>query len=167
MKPKLTIKNLIASTEFCLSDKGTNFPTLIGITDGKAIGTFVEHRLKEFLSNRFEVTIGNSASGIDLPAYEINTDIKVTSAKQPQSSCPFKSVRQKIFGLGYNILIIVYNKIDTAKTCYLNYLNCTFVYASYTADFTMTKRLSEILKDGGNIEDIVVFFMIKLYQVMK
>ena len=39
-----------------------------------------------------------SAKGIDLPSVEINTDIKVTSIKQPQSSCPFKDAKQKIFG---------------------------------------------------------------------
>jgi hypothetical protein len=159
MKQQLTIMTLITSAEeFCFLEKCKNFPELIGITDGKAIGTFVEHRLKQFLSARYKVEIGNSASGIDLPSLEINTDIIVTSIKQPQSSCPFKSARQKIYGLGYNILIITYNKIDTAKACYLNYLHSTFVYARQTADFTMTKRLSEMLKDGANKEDIIGFF---------
>ncbi|MDR1164498.1 MAG: restriction endonuclease [Deltaproteobacteria bacterium] len=159
MRQKLTIDSLItAAKEFCYSEKKKNFPTLIGVTDGKAIGAFVEHRLKEFLFNRYEALIGDSASGIDLPSFDINTDIKVTSIKQPQSSCPFKSARQKIYGLGYNILLIVYNKIDTAKECHLNYLNCTFIYAQHTADFTMTKRLSEMLKDGANVGDIMGFF---------
>jgi hypothetical protein len=112
-----------------------NFPNLIGTTDGKAVGTFVEHRLKEYLSQHYEVVIGNSASGIDLPSPEINTDIKVTSVRQPQSSCPYKSSRQKVYGLGYNLLVIVYDKRETADTCHLKYLNCTFVYASRTADY--------------------------------
>lgn len=58
--------------------------------------------------------MGNSASGIDLP--ELNVDIKVTSIVQPQSSCPFKSARQKIFGLGYSLLVFVYSKTDEPKT---------------------------------------------------
>jgi hypothetical protein len=42
MKQEITIKNLItASKEFCVSEKHKNFPNLIGVTDGKAIGTFV------------------------------------------------------------------------------------------------------------------------------
>jgi hypothetical protein len=59
--------------------------------------------------------IGNAASGIDLPSADILTDIKVTSIKQPQSSCPFKDVKQKIYGLGYNLLVFVYDKKDDKR----------------------------------------------------
>jgi type-2 restriction enzyme nspV len=45
------------------------------------------------LSKKYDLEIGNSAKGIDLPGENINTDIKVTSVKQPQSSCSFKSAR--------------------------------------------------------------------------
>jgi hypothetical protein len=38
--------------------------------------------------------------------------MKVTRIKQPQSSCPFKSARQKIYGLGYSLIVFVYEKID-------------------------------------------------------
>ena len=50
-------------------------------------------------------------------------DIKVTSAKQPQSSARFKSARQKIFGLGYSLLIFVYDKVDdsTNRTANLKF----------------------------------------------
>ena len=52
----------------------------------------------------------------DLPSLDV--DIKVTSIRQPQSSCPFQSARQKIYGLGYHLLIFVYEKSDNdeAKT---------------------------------------------------
>ena len=162
MKEKLTIEKLIeAAKEFCISEGTLNFPELIGVTDGKAVGTFVEHRLKTHLTKRFDVLVGNSASGIDFPSEEINTDIKVTSIKQPQSSCPFKSSRQKIFGLGYNLLVLVYDKKDTADSSYLNFLNCTFIEYSRTADFTVTKRISEMLKDGAIKEDIIGYFVDK------
>jgi hypothetical protein len=58
---------------------------------------------KSTFENKYEVTVGSSAKGIDLPSEDILTDIKVTSNKQPQSSCPFKDAKQKIFGLGYNL----------------------------------------------------------------
>jgi hypothetical protein len=91
MKNKLTIEHLILSTqEFCVLESSISHPELIGVTDGKAVGTFVEKRLQQYLSKRFIVQIGNSAVGIDLPANEINTDIKVTSYRQPQSSCPYR-----------------------------------------------------------------------------
>lgn len=115
--------------------------------------------MKNYLSERFDLTTGNSASGIDLPSEDINTDIKVTSIKQPQSSCPFKSSRQKIFGLGYNLLVLVYDKKDTSDSSYLNFLNCTYIDKARTSDFTTTRRISEILADGGNKEDVIAYFM--------
>ena len=47
---------------------------------------------------------------------ELGVDIKTTSIIQPQSSCPFKSARQKIFGLGYSLLVFVYKKEDNQQT---------------------------------------------------
>jgi hypothetical protein len=40
------------------------------------------------LFQKYEIEVGNSARGIDLPSVE--TDIKATSIAQPQSSCPFQ-----------------------------------------------------------------------------
>ncbi len=67
--------------------------------------------------------------------------MKVTSAKQPQSSCPFKTARQKIFGLGYGLLIFVDQKL--------------------TADFQMTQGILQILVQDGNKEDLIAFFQDK------
>lgn len=104
-----------------------NEPTLYGVTDGKAIGTYLEHKFTSHLLNHYDYAKGNSASGIDIP--DLNVDIKVTSIKQPQSSCPFKSARQKIYGLGYNLLIFVYEKSDDHlnKTGCLNIHHTIFV----------------------------------------
>lgn len=89
---------------------------------------------------------GNSASGIDFPGLFV--DIKVTSVKQPQSSCPFKSARQKIFGLGYALIIFVYEKTDnsTNRTANLNILHTIYVSAERTADFQMTRGIRSILE---------------------
>ncbi|NCR24106.1 MAG: type II restriction endonuclease [Microcystis aeruginosa L111-01] len=84
--------------------------SLYGVTDGKAIGTYLEQKFKLYLKEKYNFLDGNSASGIDFP--DLLVDIKVTSIKQPQSSCPFKSARQKIFGLGYSLIIFVYQKLD-------------------------------------------------------
>jgi len=162
MKAVLTIEKLFEATkDFCITEGNVNFTELVGITDGKAVGTFVEHRLKDYLTARFNVPAGSSASGIDLPSEDINTDIKVTSIKQPQSSCPYKDSRQKLFGLGYNLLVLVYNKQDTSNSSYLNFLNCTFIEDSRTADFTVTKRIIEMLKDGANKDDLIGYFVDK------
>jgi len=111
------------------------------------------------LKDRYELIIGSSAKGIDLPSDDILTDIKVTSNKQPQSSCPFKDAKQKIFGLGYNLLVFVYDKIDDSEsqTATLNFVSCSFVSKERTADFTTTSILNEMKKVGANEDDIVSF----------
>lgn len=160
MKQKLELNMLICEAKkFCEIEGKKNHIQLYGITDGKAVGTYVEHKFKEYLKEKYEFTIGNSASGIDLPDYDINTDIKVTSIKQPQSSCPYKDSKQKIFGLGYNLLVFVYDKIDSENECKLHFINCTFINADRTADYTITKRINEMVKDGANKEDIMGYFI--------
>ena len=57
-------------------------PELFGTTDGKAIGTYIEHAFHGHLRQRYEYTAGSSASGIDFPS--LNVDLKVTSIRQPQ-----------------------------------------------------------------------------------
>ena len=64
-------------------------PSLFGVTDGKAVGTYLEHKFQVLLQSRYGYARGSSAKGIDFP--ELEVDIKVTSVRQPQSSCPFKS----------------------------------------------------------------------------
>jgi len=71
-------------------------PSLFGVTDGKAVGTYLEHKFQTILQEKYGYVRGSSAKGIDFP--EFGVDIKVTSVRQPQSSCPFKSARQKVYG---------------------------------------------------------------------
>ena len=162
MKPKLTIEKLKAEAkQFCLSESKIKNKDLFGVTDGKAVGTYVEHKFQQQLASKYEVVIGSSASGIDLPSADILTDIKVTSIKQPQSSCPFKDAKQKIFGLGYNLLVFVYDKQDdpTTETTVLDFVSCAFVSMERTADYTTTYRLREMISDGANEEDVMAFLM--------
>lgn len=155
---ELKIEDLkIEAKAFCDFMKKENHKTLIGVTDGKAVGTYVEHRFQEYISGKYKVEIGSSAKGIDLPGDGIETGIKVTSIVQPQSSCPFKNARQKIYGLGYNLLVFVYEKVDSPSECRLDFKYCTFIDRSRTADYTITKRLREMLNDDANKEDIMGF----------
>lgn len=157
-KPILTIEDLIQEAKrFCVFMSAENHSELLGVTDGKAVGTYVEHKFQQYLSKYYIVTVGSSAKGIDLPGKNICTDIKVTSIIQPQSSCPFKNARQKIYGLGYNLLVFVYRKVDTENKCHLFFTHCTFIAAARTADFTITRRLREMVQDGANKEDIISF----------
>ncbi|MBC8487071.1 MAG: restriction endonuclease [Bacteroidetes bacterium] len=160
MKKKLTIEKLKAEAKaFCIAESKIKNKDLFGVTDGKAVGTHIEHKFQEHLNKKYKTTIGSSANGIDLPSDDIQTDIKVTSIKQPQSSCPFKDAKQKIFGLGYNLLVFVYEKDDDpkTKTAILDFVSCSFISKERTADFTTTFRLREMVKDKANVEDIVAY----------
>ena len=159
-KPKLSIQKLIAcARQFCEQESKLNNHELFGVTDGKAVGTYIEHKFKEFLCARYDLEVGNSASGIDLPSPEINTDIKVTSIKQPQSSCPFKNAQQKIFGLGYNLLVFVYDKHDNSETntALLDFVSCSFVEEERTADYQTTTTILQMIQNQANADDIFAY----------
>lgn len=95
-KEKLTIDKLIKEAEvFCVEQSKFQHKELYGVTDGKAVGTLIEQKFQKYLNEKYEVTVGSSAKGIDLPSDDIQTDIKVTSIRQPQSSCPFRDAKQK------------------------------------------------------------------------
>ena len=130
-------------------------PTLYGVTDGKAIGTYLEHKFRSRLEAGYAMAPSSSAKGIDFPGLRV--DMKVTAITQPQSSCPFKSARQKIFGLGYSLLVFVYEKKDDpeTKTAILNIMHTVFVEERYTADYVMTKLIRNHLEAGCNVEDLV------------
>lgn len=160
MKPTLTIEKLVQEAQhFCIAQSKFQHKEIYGVTDGKAVGTLIEQKFQKHLHEIYEVTIGSSASGIDLPSADILTDIKVTSIKQPQSSCPFKDAKQKIFGLGYNLLVFVYDKTDhpETKTAKLNFVSCSFIAKERTADYTTTFRLREMVKDKANEADIIAY----------
>lgn len=131
--------------------------TLYGVTDGKAVGTYFEHKFQRFLHTKYEYSEGSSAKGIDFP--DLGVDMKVTSIKQPQSSCPFRTARQKVYGLGYSLLVFVYEKMDNArkKTGNLNVLHTIFVDSSRTADFQTTSGVRQIIENSGNTDDIIAF----------
>ncbi len=59
MRVPLTIERLIQEAKlFCEEQTQLNHTELLGVTDGKAVGTYVEHKFKEHLKQRYEVTIG-------------------------------------------------------------------------------------------------------------
>ena len=133
---------------------------LYGITDGKKVGTYLEKLFQKFLEDKYGyLGTGNSAKGIDLP--ELETDIKVTSIVQPQSSCPYRNARQKIFGLGYNLIVFVYEKKDyidnNQRLCKINFKYTTYIEKYRTADYTTTQMLIKMKNAGANKEDIVSY----------
>jgi hypothetical protein len=158
---KLDIATLChEAQEFSRIESSHPEPSLFGVTDGKAVGTYLEAKFRGYLhAKEYEFELGNAANGLDFPS--LNVDIKVTSIKQPQSSCPFRSIRQKIYGLGYGLLVFVYSKTDdpATRTAILGITDTVFVESEVTADFQMTKGLIEVLDAEGNEDDLASFMM--------
>lgn len=158
--PTLTIPDLLREARVFADFENThNEPSLYGVNDGKAIGTYLERKFARMLALTYDLDTGNAASGIDLPG--LNVDLKTTSIRQPQSSCPFRSARQKVYGLGYHLLVFVYAKTDDAarRTACLAMRHVVFIEAERTADYQMTSALRQILANDGTAEDIVALLL--------
>src|SRR2546423_1121736 len=84
-----------AAKEFVAGLSNVPVAELYGVDNGKTIGTYVEHAFNKYLTERYDYKPGSSASGIDFP--ELEVDLKVTSIKQPQSSCPYRDASQKVY----------------------------------------------------------------------
>lgn len=161
-KPPLDVQTLCQEAEaFASSECEYYAPDLYGVTDGKAVGTYLELKFRNYLAERYSFDEGNAAKGIDFPGLDV--DIKVTSIKQPQSSCPFRSARQKVYGLGYCLLIFVYDKTDdaAARTSNLKILHTVFVEKHRTADYQLTRGIRRILEQEGNADDLIGYMMDK------
>lgn len=66
----------------------------------------------------------------------------------------------KIYGLGYSLLVFVYDKTDDSatKTSLLSIVHTVFVESERTADFQTTSGLLKILNNHGNKDDLLAFF---------
>jgi hypothetical protein len=158
MKATLTVEKLVyEAKDFARYESQHRERCLFGVTDGKAVGTYLEHKFQDLLLEKYAYVKGSSAKGIDFP--KLGVDIKVTSVRQPQSSCPFKSARQKVYGLGYSLLVFVYEKKDDRKTrtATLNINHVIFVEARRTADYQTTTGILKIVDNSGNADDLAAF----------
>ena len=165
-KPILTVDDLLASArQFAEQESAHADAALFGVTDGKALGTYLEHKFRHLLQETYSFQGGNSAKGIDFP--DLDVDMKVTSIRQPQSSCPFKSARQKIWGLGYSLLLFVYDKTDdsTTQTGTMNIVHAVYVDKARTADYQTTTGIQRILENDGNKDDLIAFMEERFFPV--
>ena len=55
MKKKLTVDILLSeAASFSSVESSFKEPSLYGVTDGKAVGTYFEHKFKLYLSSKYE-----------------------------------------------------------------------------------------------------------------
>ncbi|MHC0429604.1 type II restriction-modification system restriction endonuclease [Streptomyces sp. O3] len=155
MQEPLTIEALKdAAKSFADEHNYLDVPQLYGVNDGKTVGTYAESAFNEFISLRYRYKPGNAAKGIDFPG--LNVDLKFTSIRQPQSSCPFRSAQQKVYGLGYHVLLMVYEKIDDheRKAARLDFRHVIFIDSQRTSDFQLTREIRRLAKEGANADDV-------------
>lgn len=166
MPPPLNLEILRdEAVAFAATESSFPEPSLFGVTDGKAIGTYLEHKFQAYLQTKYQYTRGSSAKGIDFP--DLDIDIKVTSIRQPQSFCEFESGRQKIYGLGYSLLVFVYEKHDDpqTRTSRLDVQHTIFVEKERTGDYQVTVALRKLIENGANHDDVLAFFEERLLPV--
>ncbi len=69
MRPELTVEALRAEAAVCAqAESAHDEPTMYGVTDGKAVGTYLEHKFHDLLCEKYTYDRGSSAKGIDFPA---------------------------------------------------------------------------------------------------
>ncbi len=56
MKQHITLEDLKKEAAlFCIDQSKFNHADLIGVTDGKAVGTYIEHLFQKYLKQKYEV----------------------------------------------------------------------------------------------------------------
>ncbi len=81
MKPRLTLEILKTEARtFAGIESVHQEPSLYGVTDGKAVGTYFEHKFRSYLRERYDFEEGSSASGIDFPELEVDMKLNGSSS---------------------------------------------------------------------------------------
>jgi hypothetical protein len=131
--------------------------SLYHISDGRKVVAYIEQAFHKHLQERYTGVADTLASGIDFPG--LDTDMKTFSVRLPQSMYPYRYASQKIYGLGYHLLIFIYEKSDhlASHTAHLSFPYTLFLSRERTADYQTTYGLREILRRGGSRDDITTF----------
>lgn len=156
---RLTVETLKTEASSFVRSPLHSDGVLFGINDGKTIGSFVEKTFKNRLRQKYEFDPVDLSVGIDLPL--INVDIKTSRVSHPQSSCQYESAEQKVYGLGYNLLVFLYEKTDDEKTqsTKLDIERAIYIDKEVTGDYLTSKGLLDILAKDANHDDLVAYLL--------
>lgn len=155
----LSVEDVIQESKECLSfNQNIKTKKLFGINDGKTLGTHIENIFFDYLENKgYLFKRGNPSKGIDFP--ELDIDIKSNSSTRSKygTSSPFRSFEQKIYGMGYSIVLFIYDKIDIyeEKTATLSLKEVFFIDKEDTADKKTTSEILEVINNGGTEKDMI------------
>lgn len=103
MKPELTLEKLKqAVMPFCADLQQSLIPELYGITDGKAVGTYIEHRFRDMLLASYTLAASSSAFGLDFPSLEL--DLKSHIAQTTAIVITFRAASQnRVSSIDYGV----------------------------------------------------------------
>jgi|SRR5436309_656637 len=92
--------------------------------------------------------------------------LKLAASVSPNPLAPSRA-RAKIYGLGYSLLVFVYEKQDDEKTRTgrLDIQHVIFVEKQRTGDYQTTTGLRRLLENNANRDDILAFFEERLLPV--
>lgn len=136
----LTVAALFAESQELARDQ-----YLCAKHDGKSIGTFIENELCSRLKDRFTFVRGNPSRGIDFPC--IGVDIKAIKVRRgnymaaAQATSVFKSFREAIYGLSYDLIIFFYHLEQQTLT----FETVKFVKRENARDFALVTAIHNIL----------------------
>lgn len=116
--------------------------------DGKSIGTYIERELHRYLEKTFAYTRGSAGKGADFP--DLGVDVKATRLEKPQSSAPVKSAREALYGLGYDLVLIVYKVVEfdppQKDESRLEFPKAVFIEKDRTGDYRHTRHVRSMVE---------------------
>lgn len=135
---------------FCKDMENRTVPESKSSTS-KQIGTYFEEELRDwFTEHEGIVSEGSVAKGLDLPLF--NIDVKTTSVVRPQSSSPFSDPGERISGVDYNILLIVYDKSRVEGGNQFDIVSCVYIPKERTGDHRMSVTAQNLVEQYRNEE---------------
>ena len=155
-KTKLTIQRLQQeAAAFAEVESTYPEPTLYGVTDGKAIGTYLEHKFRAHLEVKYTFASSNSASRHRLSrftggheGYRHHPAAIVVSLQVGKT----EDIRAGI--LGSCVRLREEGRPEDDHRC-SEYPPYGFRRRTPTADFTMTRLIRQHLEAGCNAEDLI------------
>jgi len=118
--------------------------TPVPATDPKSLAMFAERTLHRWLQTRFDYRTGSSANGLDFP--DVPMDFKLTDAARPQSSIPAAGRHEMLWGLGYHVLVAIYQKSPRDGAIYLALDDLWCLDAEQTADRRTTEEVQRLVR---------------------
>lgn len=110
-----------------------NDHTTLESNKSKDIGTYFEDSLREYLNEKLGLERkGSAAEGIDLPHF--NVDVKTTRITRPQSSSKIRKFSERLAGVPYNILLLIYSRENTESGTEYTFENCVYIPKERTGD---------------------------------